>query len=122
MHEDEKELEFIKMEIKSEENDVEENEEYEADVKSLQLDASSSLVGKQEEDGSRFATPRDTVSSSPPGSGQRVQKGSTSSPSPYFLDGFYQGILLITRYRYTLYLLGVSTLYEIVLTVLGESK
>jgi AAA family ATP:ADP antiporter len=33
-------------------------------------------------------------------------------------NGFYEGLLLIIQYRYTWYLLGVSTLYEIVLTVL----
>jgi AAA family ATP:ADP antiporter len=32
--------------------------------------------------------------------------------------GFYEGIQLISNYKYTWYLLGVSTLYEIVLTVL----
>jgi hypothetical protein len=33
-------------------------------------------------------------------------------------NGFYEGLALISRYKYTWLLLGVSTLYEVVLTVL----
>ena len=36
----------------------------------------------------------------------------------HICHGFVQGLLLISRYRYTWYLLGISTLYEIVLTIL----
>jgi len=36
----------------------------------------------------------------------------------YFFGGFYEGLILILRYKYTLKLLGISCLYEVVVTVL----
>jgi hypothetical protein len=46
------------------------------------------------------------------------QKQKDKPHSSYFCNGFYEGLVLISRHKYTWLLLAVSTLYEVVLTVL----
>lgn len=83
--------------------------------KSRRIDSKRSRVRSSSEDGENMEVIASAVALN------NDDKSATAlRPGGVFnlCSGFYEGILLISNYKYTWYLLGVSTLYEIVLTVL----